>query len=234
MALPYFFAETISEPGTQFTLDEATSKHVNQVLRMVKGGQLHLTDGKGKKATAVIIDQPKKSCIVQVMDQVLQPATQPHIAIAISLLKNSARLEWFLEKATELGVSEIILLLCQRTERSHFRLDRLKNIMVSAMLQSQQSWLPELKEPIAFKQWIESASYQNKYIAHCLEAEKHSLTPPAISAEQTVICIGPEGDFSEEEINQALQKNYQPVTLGSTRLRTETAGIAAATLLRIQ
>lgn len=234
MALPFFFADFIPEPGTPLTLEESTSKHINQVLRMTKGEQLYLTDGKGKKATVSITEQSKKNCVVQVTDQTISAITQPPVAIAISLLKNSARFEWFLEKATELGVSEIIVLLCQRTERSHFRLDRMKNIMISAMLQSQQCWLPQLSEPVAFKQWLSSASYPNKYIAHCLETEKHHLTPVSTTDTGTVICIGPEGDFSNEEIEQALALNYKPVTLGYTRLRTETAGIAAAALLRIQ
>lgn len=230
MALPFFYAESIPVTGGQLMLDEATSKHINQVLRMSKGEALHLTDGSGKKATAVISEQSKKSCTVHINALEKQPARQPDICIAISPLKNSARFEWFLEKATELGVTEIVVLLCQRTERSHFRADRMKNIMISAMLQSQQTWLPRLTEPLAFAKWMESASYPNKYIAHCGEGEKSRLST---DTDSTVICIGPEGDFSPEEVERSLWLGFQPVTLGSTRLRTETAGVAAAVLLSI-
>lgn len=230
MALPFFYAESIPGTGSPLTLDEATSKHVNQVLRMTRGEALHLTDGFGKKATAVITEQSKKSCTVKINSVETQPARQPGIGIAISPLKNSARFEWFLEKATELGVSEIVILLCQRTEKNHFRLDRMKNIMISAMLQSQQTWLPQLTEPIPFLQWITTAPYPDKYIAHCMEGEKNSLHTPV---NDTVICIGPEGDFSAEEVEQAIRLNFLPVTLGNTRLRTETAGVAAAALLSI-
>lgn len=234
MSLPFFFAESIPAPGGLLSLDESTSKHITQVLRMGRGEQLHLTDGLGKRTTAAIIEQTKKSCGVQILEQQIIQPDEPQVTIAISLLKNTARFEWFLEKATELGISELIILLCDRTEKSHFRLDRMKNILVSAMLQSQQCWLPRLHEPVPFKTWLTTGHFQQKYIAHCMEAQKQSLKQIAASTGRTVICIGPEGDFSPEEIQLALAQSCQPVSLGNTRLRTETAAIAAAALLRIQ
>lgn len=152
------------------------------------------------------------------------------ISLAVSLVKNTARFEWLLEKATEIGVSEIIPLLCKRTERQHFRFDRMNSIIISAMLQSRQTWLPILHEPIAIQQIIQSSSYQQKLIAHCTEDDKTSITQLSL-ADNIQILIGPEGDFTEEEIQLAKQHHYLPVTLGNTRLRTETAGMVAATLL---
>jgi len=137
-----------------------------------------------------------------------------------------------LEKATEIGINEIIPLLCERTEKQKFRSDRMKNILVSAMLQSQQCRLPELHEPVLFKTIVDNSTQQQKFIAHCLENERQNLQDLLVNpANSQLILIGPEGDFTKEEIEKAIQKNYQPVSLGDTRLRAETAAIIAATLL---
>jgi 16S rRNA (uracil1498-N3)-methyltransferase len=155
-----------------------------------------------------------------------------NVSIAISLIKNNSRFEWFLEKATEIGVSEIIPLICERTEKQNFRLDRMKTILVSAMLQSQQTWLPALYEPIKFTQFITSAIDAKKMIAHCEEGEnKRSLVSETGMKKNKLILIGPEGDFSTNEVEAALANNFTAVALGETRLRTETAGIVAASLL---
>jgi 16S rRNA (uracil1498-N3)-methyltransferase len=139
-----------------------------------------------------------------------------------------------LEKATEIGVRSIIPILCQRTEKQHFRFDRMKTIVVSAMLQSQQTWLPVLQEPVKYISFVKnSAASSNKFIAHCIdENSKVPITSQLINqSTDQLICIGPEGDFTEEEIAMALENNFTPVSLGETRLRTETAGIVAATLM---
>lgn len=234
MTLPFFYAEDISSAGTVLALDDATARHVNQVLRMKKGDRLCLTNGRGKKTTARIQEQYKKGCSVYIEDESDVPACQPQVSIAISLLKNTSRFEWFLEKATETGVSSIIPLICERTERSHFRLERMKHILVSAMLQSQQCWLPQLFEPEPFKEWISKLQDTNKYIAHCLETPKTELAAAAGLTGDKMICIGPEGDFTPAEIDMAVQHRFTPVSIGNTRLRAETAGIAAAILLRMQ
>jgi 16S rRNA (uracil1498-N3)-methyltransferase len=138
------------------------------------------------------------------------------------------------EKATEIGVTEIIPLICERTEKEKFRLDRMQNILVSAMLQSQQCWLPLLHEPIPFNELTKEDREGNKFIAHCLPQQKQQLssfTHHSSLVTPSLILIGPEGDFTEKEIQSALEKNFIPVALGNTRLRTETAGIVAATLL---
>ncbi|HTN08114.1 RsmE family RNA methyltransferase [Agriterribacter sp.] len=234
MALPFFYAEDISSSGAVLALDEATARHVSQVLRMKKGDRLCLTNGRGKKVTARIEEQYKKGCSVYIEDESDVPVRQPRVTIAISLLKNASRFEWFLEKATETGVSSIIPLICERTERIHFRMERMKNILVSAMLQSQQCWLPELPEPVRFTEWISGAAGVNKYIAHCLDTAKSGLAGAAALAGDKIVCIGPEGDFTPAEVDMAIQGGFEPVSLGNTRLRTETAGIAAAILLRMQ
>jgi len=230
MTLPFFYVEDLQ--NASLVLDEDTSKHVIQVLRMQKGEKLLLTNGKGQKAEAEIVDDNRKRCAVNILTTETAPPKPRNIAIAISLTKNASRFEWFLEKATEIGVSEIIPLICERTEKEKFRYDRMKNILVSAMLQSQQSWLPLLYEPTEFKKVVSESKHQQKFIAHCVEEEKQQLSS-VNNHLSSIILIGPEGDFTPHEIQLAVQNNFLPVTLGETRLRTETAGLVAVTLLCI-
>lgn len=233
MALPFFYKADITTDT--LVLDEDTSKHVTGVLRMKAGENLLLTDGKGTKATAVITDDHRKRCTVKVIQREKEEKGKGGVAIAISLVKNAARFEWFLEKATEIGVAEIIPLLCQRTEKEKFREERLQQIITSAMLQSQQVWMPQLHPPTAFDQVTSQTSYGHKFIAHCLPQQKKSLHQfTSKEKEASIMLIGPEGDFTENEIERALQKGFVPVTLGNTRLRTETAGMVAAVLLCIR
>lgn len=232
MALPFFYIESADSSTKEIVLNEDTSKHIVNVLRMREGEQLQLTDGKGNLITAVIKDAHKKHCRVTVTGSQLIASHSRNVTIAISLIKNAGRFEWFLEKAAEIGVSKIIPLICERTEKQNFRYERMKGILISAMLQSQQTRLPQLEEPIKFKQFINQSAVQQKFIAHCLEAEERNFLHSQISSSaQSLICIGPEGDFTKTEIELALQNNFSPVSLGSTRLRTETAGIVAATLM---
>jgi len=234
MSLPFFYIETYDASAKTIVLDEDTSRHVVSVLRMQEGEKINLTDGKGSLITAEIKDAHKKHCKVEVTASSIQHPASKKITIAISLVKNTSRFEWFLEKATEIGVNEIIPLICERTEKQKFRYDRMKGICISAMLQSQQSWLPVLHEPKQFNhQTIQQFNHQQKFIAHCIETEKQSLSNQLIrTSEHQLIIIGPEGDFTPAEINLALENNFIPVTLGETRLRTETAGIVSVTLLK--
>lgn len=232
MALPFFYKEDLVASSTDVVLDEATSKHMVQVLRMQNGEQLQLTNGKGILFTAEITDNNRKKCSVKVIKTNNQQRSTKNISIAISPVKNNTRFEWFLEKATEIGVSEIIPLICTRTEKTAFKFDRMKSILVSAMLQSQQCWLPVLHEPTKFNALVTSSVHQQKFIAHCTDDFKRSLTDlNNESLSSKIILIGPEGDFTVEEIELALQNQFSAVSLGETRLRTETAGIVAATLL---
>lgn len=232
MSLPFFYTEPISSSNNIVVLNEENSKHIVQVLRMQEGRQLKLTDGLGNIFTVEITDAHKKKCSVKIIDSAKIPAAQNKVCIAISPVKNNSRLEWFLEKATEIGVAQIVVLMCDRTEKQHIRLDRLKGILISAMLQSQQAWLPILNEPIKFEKFIKEDLSQNKFIAHCEEQNKTSLKESGNQLkDQSTILIGPEGDFTTKEITLALENKYIPVALGDTRLRTETAALVAATLL---
>jgi 16S rRNA (uracil1498-N3)-methyltransferase len=230
MQLPYFFEPTIHEQNQSFIVSEETSKHCIQVLRMKRNEQLNITNGKGLLATATIVEENKKNCLVKIDEIKKSITTEKKICIAISLLKNTTRFEWFLEKATEIGVAEIIPLLCKRTEKEHFRFDRMNGILIAAMLQSQQTFLPILHQPKLLEQCIQISNYTNKLIAHCQEGSKQSIK--AFARQKNIqILIGPEGDFTEAEIAQAIQHKFIPVNLGTHRLRTETAGITAAIAL---
>ena len=234
MALPFFYIEEITAKDN-LVLNEETSKHMVQVLRMQNGEQLQLTDGKGNLFTAEIIDNNRKRCAVKIIQTTNHQQPTANITIAISLVKNANRFEWFLEKATEIGVTAIIPLICIRTEKQHFRQDRMQGILISAMLQSQQAFLPVLQEPIKLAEVINKATQEQKFIAHCEdENNKVQLASKLLNLSTSkLILIGPEGDFTKEEIQLALQNNFTPVALGNTRLRTETAGMVAATLLRL-
>lgn len=230
MALPYFFTSHIT--AEELTLDEDNSRHIVQVLRMDTAEHILLTDGKGSSAEAEIIQAHKKHCMVRVINKTYQPRPARQLTIAISPVKNVSRFEWFLEKATELGTASIIPLICERTEKQKVRIDRFVNICKSAMLQSMQYWLPDLLEAHSFDDVIKNARQQQKLIAHCVEEEKQELIRYAEdSAFSRIILIGPEGDFTPHEIEAAKRNGFKPVSLGHTRLRTETAGMYAAVVL---
>jgi 16S rRNA (uracil1498-N3)-methyltransferase len=230
MSVPYFFSSEIVHTNTMF-LNEETSKHCIQVLRMKKGEQLRLTDGKGNLLLASIVEEHKKHCVVEIINHSYEERKVARkVSVGISLLKNTSRLEWFLEKATEMGIYEIIPLICDRTEKQQFRHDRMRQIIIAAMLQSEQVWLPILQEPTQFEKVISGNSHNQNLIAHCEEGNKRTIHEIEI-AEDVQILIGPEGDFSKQEIALALAENYLPTSLGATRLRTETAGMVATCLL---
>ena len=233
MSIPFFYIANIDSGSDSIVLDEDNSRHVVSVLRMEAGSLLHLTDGKGSLLSATITDPHKKKCSVSItgIQNTVPPARKT--GIGISLVKNPVRFEWFLEKATEIGVTEIFPLICSRTEKQHFRSGRMKNVLISALLQSRQTWMPVLHEPVKFDKVIVQVDYQQKFIAHCLEEDKKNLGSGLInpSASQLIL-IGPEGDFTPAEIAIALQHDFIPVALGATRLRTETAGVVAAVLLK--
>jgi 16S rRNA (uracil1498-N3)-methyltransferase len=233
--LPFFYSPEINTTGIAFELDEATARHCVQVLRMKPGEQLHLTNGKGLLAKAVIHVTGKKTCSVQVHRSETAPPPECKNIIAISLLKNTGRFEWFLEKAGELGITEIIPLQCKRTEKQQFRYDRMQQILVSAMLQSKQTHLTQLHPPVTYNNALAMHREAQRYIAHCYPDERKKIFDVTghQKAKTQVIFIGPEGDFTEQEIEMAMEMNIMPVSLGNTRLRTETAGVKAAILLTL-
>jgi len=234
MPRAYFYLTSLSRVGEEFPLVESASRHIVQVLRMREGQELILTDGLGLQAVATILEANKKNCRVRISERKFKQPDARRVTIALSLLKNSNRFEWFLEKATELGISEIIPLKCSRTEKQQFRRDRMQSIVESAMLQSQQSWMPGIQEPVNFPEFMEKAVADQKFIAHCEKEEKRELSEmidPALSSQ--LILIGPEGDFTEEEIGLAFRNRYIAVSLGEQRLRSETAAVAAAAILKL-
>ena len=236
MNLPFFYIKEYDPSQKKIVLDEDTSKHLVQVLRMRDGEKLNLTDGKGNLLTAEIIDDHKRHCQVKVIDSRFTSHDSRKISIAISLLKNSNRFEWFLEKATEIGINEIIPMICERTEKQKFREDRMQSILISAMLQSQQCWLPVLHKPVAYElifRQDEIIHTTQKFIAHCIEDQKRNLADLVNETlPSQIILIGPEGDFTVSEVQLAIHNHFDAVSLGDTRLRAETAGIVAAAILK--
>jgi 16S rRNA (uracil1498-N3)-methyltransferase len=234
MGLPYFYMPVLDPSRELITLEENSSRHAVQVLRMQAGELMQLADGRGNLLTVQIESAHKKHCLVKTVGSTYQPADRRQIVVAMALLKNTQRFEWFLEKATEIGIAVIIPLICDRTEKKQFRSQRSEAVLVSAMIQSKQVWLPDLKEPMTFVDLIKSCSQAQKFIAHCHADSKTSLRD-AINrdSDSQIILIGPEGDFSSEEINLALNFKFMPVSLGKTRLRSETSGVVAASLLKL-
>lgn len=238
MQLPLFFLDDQQFSANTLTLPEETSKYIVTVLRMKKGARLNLTDGSGKFIEAEILDDHKKHCIVKIVASSEVRPSERKIIVAVSLLKNSARFEWMLEKLTEIGIDQIVPFISEHTERQKFKKDRFKNILVSAMLQSQQCWLPDLMDPVSFKELFslpEISGASQKFVAHCIETEKRMLADLVNeSLPSQVILIGPEGDFAAEEVQLALRHHFDAVSLGNNRLRAETAAVAASVLMRIR
>ncbi|MBA2249261.1 MAG: 16S rRNA (uracil(1498)-N(3))-methyltransferase [Chitinophagaceae bacterium] len=233
MAIPFFFEENLNDQNS-FTLTEETSRHIIQVLRMHAGEQVRITNGKGQTLLAELVSENKKAVEGRRLSTSNIANPDSSIIIAISLIKNTTRFEWFLEKATEIGISQIIPMICARTEKQNYRYDRMKNILVSAMLQSRQAWLPVLQEPTKFEDVI-AGNYQQKFIAHCIDQNKQAFNHKTLSqSADKIILIGPEGDFTNTEIESAIRNNFIPVSLSETILRTETAGVVACVLLNQQ
>ena len=234
LQLPYFYESELSPDHLQFTLSEASSRHCVQVLRMQSAEQLQITNGKGLLATARITIAHKKHCQVEIIHTKVEQPSSNQVTIAVAPTKNINRIEWALEKLTEVGVHKIVLMETQRTERSVVKLDRLNQILISAMLQSRQLYLPSLSGLVKLSALLEQAKdYTHKWIAHCLDEGSKDQLAKALDDQRHIVLIGPEGDFTPEEIQTALTDGYQPTTLGQNRLRTETAAVVAGVLLTI-
>jgi 16S rRNA (uracil1498-N3)-methyltransferase len=210
------------------TLSEEESKHCTRVLRLSVGDTIFLTDGKGLFCEAVITDASSKTCIIEIIKKTPEYGKRDFIlSIAIAPTKNIERFEWFLEKATEIGIDEIIPLICRFSERKEIKPERLEKVMISAMKQSQKAYLPFLSPPQRFKDFIIKPFSGDKFIAHCINSEKYPLRNLINQNQNVLVLIGPEGDFSPEEVEMAIAGGFIPVSLGESRLRTETAGLVA-------
>jgi len=221
-----FYAPNIEMPN--FTFDGQESKHIAKVLRLKVADKLYLTDGKGYFYEAEISEISNKTCSVNILKKELQNKHNYYLHVAIAPTKSNDRFEWFLEKATEIGIDEITPLLCKNSERKKIKLERFQKVIESAMKQSHKAYHPKLNDLTDIREFLEQdLDYDKKLMAHCYDAEKFSLKQ-SVSEKQTVlIMIGPEGDFTLEEVEQAKAKNILPLSLGTYRLRTETAGVAS-------
>ena len=228
-ALPLFYFPALAPSASVIDLDDTIRHHAVIVLRMSQGEQLRLTNGKGLSATATIQTATKKQLAVRLLNFINHPSPDRKLILGISLLKNAARFEWMLEKVTEIGITEIYPLRCERTEKQHYKKERFEQIIVSACLQSQQFHFPLLHDPISLREILDQSLPNQKFIAHCMEGDKTMLSHPSGDA---ALLIGPEGDFTIQEIVEAINQQFIPVSLGNTRLRTETAGVVGAVLMR--
>jgi 16S rRNA (uracil1498-N3)-methyltransferase len=211
-----------------YVLPEEESQHAVKVLRMQAGEIIHLVNGQGGLFEAEIINPHPKRCEVKIINSEYEYGKRTfHLHIAIAPTKMNERMEWFLEKATEIGIDEITPVICRYSERKELKLPRMEKITVAAMKQSVKAYLPKLNEPCSFEHVLKNAIASQKFIAHCHEDEKILLKDAYAKGSDVLILIGPEGDFSKEEIEHALKAGYKPVSLGNSRLRTETAGVVA-------
>lgn len=232
MQLPFFYEDILSEVAEEFTVSKETSKHLIQVLRKKIGDAIVITNGRGLELEVELLNEDRKRTSVRVLKRKIHPIPKNKNSIAVALVKNSNRFEWFLEKATELGIKNIIPMITQRTERNSIRMDRMQAVMIGALIQSRQFFLPELNEPKKLDLVIDESDCDNRFIAHCVDSgDKQELRDLIDNNRSNIVLIGPEGDFTDEEIDHCIQAGFQPVSLGETRLRTETAALKAAVLL---
>jgi 16S rRNA (uracil1498-N3)-methyltransferase len=213
----------------QYTLNEEESKHCSKVLRLNVGDHIHLIDGKGGLYEAEISSISKKNVQLQIVKKQSEFGKRNHhLHIAIAPTKNIDRLEWFLEKATEIGIDEITPIISDRSERKIIKEERLEKVITSAVKQSLTAYHPKLNSAVSFTDFMKKEHIAEKMIAHCMDdSAKLFINQLTIKHQSYLILIGPEGDFSPAELNIALLNGYKPVTLGNTRLRTETAALAA-------
>lgn len=225
-----FFCDDITSP--LLSLSEEESAHASRVLRLRAGDKVLLLDGKGRSAVAAVLEPHPKKCMLEIQGSVYEEkAAIAGLHIAMAPTKNIDRFEWFLEKATEIGIKRITPILTSNSERKVINQERLQKILVSAMKQSQRLFLPQLDELTHFQKLLEQSKLlPQKYIAHCEETEKRFFKDELQHQVDTVLLIGPEGDFSSQEIHSATAVGFIPVSLGKARLRTETAGVYAVSI----
>lgn len=222
-----FYNSSINETETSFVFDKEESKHIIKVLRKKESDILFVTNGLGFLFKTEIKLASDTKCTVNILSFEKQEKVKYNLHLVVAPTKMNERYEWFLEKATEIGIQEITPLICEHSERKIIKVDRFLKIIESAMKQSLHLYLPKLNEPILYKDFINKKFSGQKFIAHCEETDKKSLKKELISNEDITILIGPEGDFSLKEIQLAIENKFIPVSLGNTRLRTETAAIVA-------
>jgi len=226
-----FYSAEIDESSTHFSFDKEESRHIVKVLRKRENDLIHLTNGKGFLFEGEIITASEKKCELKITEHSFFEPSQYELHLAVAPTKMNDRYEWFLEKATEIGIHEITPVICDRSERKEVKTERFEKILQAAMKQSLQYYLPKLNNPIRLSEFLQKENNGQLFIAHCMESDKKELAKEVTPKGKITILIGPEGDFSEKEVQLALAKNYTPVSLGNTRLRTETAAIYACAVV---
>lgn len=223
-----FYTPNIEKTDKQIIFPKDESRHIAKVLRKNEGDILKVTNGKGFLFTAEIIEANQRQCVAKIIDVAQELAKKYYLHLAVAPTKMNDRYEWFLEKATEIGIDEITPIICDHSERKTIKLNRYERVLQSAMKQSLHYRLPILNEAISFSEFVQNEIEGQKFIAHCEEnMPRISLKNEAKVKETATILIGPEGDFSPEEIKLALKNEWRAVSLGDSRLRTETAAIVA-------
>lgn len=223
-----FYNSKINSTTDQINFDKIESRHIVKVLRKKEGDILKITNGKGFLYDVKILVASDKKCVASVIKSIEKTKPWPYyLHVAIAPTKNNDRTEWFLEKATEIGIDEITPIICSNSERRVIKLERFEKIIQSAMKQSLKFTLPKLNSPIKFNDFIVQDIEGLKCIAHCEAQEKHLFKTVAKNPNKITILVGPEGDFSLAEIKKALENNYKAISLGESRLRTETAALVA-------
>ena len=222
-----FYNSNIKSNDKTFFFDKEESKHIVKVLRKKESDKIFITNGLGYLFESIIEVASEKKCEVKIIKETFQQPDIFYTHIAVAPTKMNDRLEWFLEKATEIGIHEITPIICDHSERKVYKIDRAEKIIQAAMKQSLHYYIPKINEPISFSQFVKSNIDGQKFIAHCEETDKKSFKNEVKKDEKITILIGPEGDFSTKEINLAIENEFIPVTLGNTRLRTETAALVA-------
>ena len=228
-----FYNADLDNSSKQFNLSPEESRHIVKVLRKKEGDLLTITNGKGYLFEAEILAADPKKCRAQIIKAKRTIPRLHSLHMAVAPTKMNDRYEWFLEKATEIGVSEITPIVCDHSERKVIKHERYQKVILSAMKQSLQTFLPKLNPLVDFKSFVEHNRPGLEFIAHCNEGDKMELKRRVAPDKDVVILIGPEGDFSEEEISLAVKNGYVPVSLGRNRLRTETAALVACTTVAI-
>ena len=222
-----FYNPNLSPESKSFVFDREESKHIVKVLRKKNGDNLFVTNGLGYLFKTEITLASDSKCTVAIVSFQRQEPLPYQLHLAVAPTKMNDRYEWFLEKATEIGITAITPIICDHSERTQLKLDRMEKILQSAMKQSLHCYLPKLHEPVSFKEFVKQNRDGQLFIAHCEETDKKSLKSQLQTRTDVTILIGPEGDFSTKEIQTALENKFVPVSLGNTRLRTETAAVVA-------
>lgn len=226
-----FYNPTLDHSVSQFVFSSEESKHIVKVLRKKEGEILHITNGKGCLFEAKIRIADIKRCKAEITSTTKTHPKMYRLHMAVAPTKTNDRFEWFLEKATEIGVSEITPIICEHSERRILKIDRMEKVIQSAMKQSLRTYLPKLNSAISYKDFLAQQQEGLLFIAHCQKDEKMELKRRVAPDKDITILIGPEGDFSDNEIKMAFEKGFFPVSLGENRLRTETAAIVACTIV---